>query len=87
MRISCRLDWLLAHSMGRKYRDRRFTRYVKKQKTLQKMCNMLTADGGKDTIIGFGDFNNRHVIRLSQAVSQAVFWHRRACLLAISCSR
>lgn len=47
---------LLQHRAAAGYRNMRFLRYVHKQRTVQKICD-LVAPPGRPTIVGFGDWS------------------------------
>lgn len=53
-RIMYLFSW---HSWGR--RDLAFKRYTGRQKALAKMVQQLTAKGGKNTLVGFGNWSAR----------------------------
>ena len=56
--LSC-LDLLLSFHIKKDYRDLKFTRYIGRQKALQKLCNHITAKAGRNTLVGFGDWSNK----------------------------
>ncbi|ETI55443.1 hypothetical protein F443_01870 [Phytophthora nicotianae P1569] len=56
-----RMDLLLDFRMHKPFRKLRFRRYILAKKKLRQLCQRLTAQAGRRTVVGFGDWSNTDV--------------------------
>ncbi|KAG7392139.1 hypothetical protein PHYBOEH_006475 [Phytophthora boehmeriae] len=52
------VDMLLGFERDRPFRKLRLKRYIFAKKKLRELCLALTEQGGRGTIVGFGDWSN-----------------------------
>ena len=53
-----KIDPLLDFHLGRKFRDKRFTRFCGSKRVIHRLCKAITKGDGEKTLVGFGDWSN-----------------------------